>query len=350
LALQRNSRNIPRVALAYAGALIGAGFASGQEIGQFFTAFGQDGIKGIILSGVGLGLLGSLTTSITNKHGLENYGGLLRLTMGDKGAKFFDFCISLALFVGLAVMLSGSAALFEEYLGISFVKGLVITIISLMTALAAKNGGLLWLNSLLVPLMVLIIVVVCLSAPELPGPLPPTQIMRSASPTLFAGKWWVAAILYLSFNLIAGMVILAALPGEDPRGPVLGAALLGLTGLLVAETLLEHTYATNGYEIPMMSVAYQTGPLLSSIYALALWFAMLTTAATDLFGLTQRLAKQFGKDYHLVMLGIILFSLPLVFLGFSNLVKNLYPVLGILGLPVALGLFRTGLKGMLSKY
>lgn len=35
----------------YLGAVIGAGFASGQEIVQFFVVYGGSGIKGCILAG-----------------------------------------------------------------------------------------------------------------------------------------------------------------------------------------------------------------------------------------------------------------------------------------------------------
>lgn len=39
-----------QVAATYVGAVMGAGFASGQEIQQFFARFGYWGLVGVVLS------------------------------------------------------------------------------------------------------------------------------------------------------------------------------------------------------------------------------------------------------------------------------------------------------------
>src|SRR5699024_12405066 len=44
-------RNITGIALAFIGLLVGAGFATGQEVVQYFTAFGINGVWGIAVAG-----------------------------------------------------------------------------------------------------------------------------------------------------------------------------------------------------------------------------------------------------------------------------------------------------------
>ncbi|SDI71827.1 hypothetical protein [Natribacillus halophilus] len=51
-------KDILRVAGAYVGIIVGAGFASGQEIIQFFTSFGMWGIAGAIVTIILFPLLG----------------------------------------------------------------------------------------------------------------------------------------------------------------------------------------------------------------------------------------------------------------------------------------------------
>ena len=46
----RNIRNILSVVCGYAAAVIGAGFASGQEIISFFVKYGKYSIIGVLLS------------------------------------------------------------------------------------------------------------------------------------------------------------------------------------------------------------------------------------------------------------------------------------------------------------
>jgi len=48
---------ILRVAFAFVGIIVGAGFASGQEVMQYFVAFGIDGIWGVIVSAVTMSVM-----------------------------------------------------------------------------------------------------------------------------------------------------------------------------------------------------------------------------------------------------------------------------------------------------
>ena len=53
------------------GALIGAGFASGQEIYSFFFVFGKNGIFGIILTCLMISILIYKTLKIIYKYNIE---------------------------------------------------------------------------------------------------------------------------------------------------------------------------------------------------------------------------------------------------------------------------------------
>ena len=46
---QKTNLNLLNVALMFVGAIMGAGFASGREIWQFFGVFGKQGRVGILL-------------------------------------------------------------------------------------------------------------------------------------------------------------------------------------------------------------------------------------------------------------------------------------------------------------
>ena len=53
-------KNWIKIASIYVGTVIGAGFASGREIIEFFGVYGLKGIVGIIISGFLFSVLGSL--------------------------------------------------------------------------------------------------------------------------------------------------------------------------------------------------------------------------------------------------------------------------------------------------
>lgn len=53
-------RTVLMTALAFVGLVVGAGFATGQEVLQYFISFGAIGIVGAVLSGVVMAVSGTL--------------------------------------------------------------------------------------------------------------------------------------------------------------------------------------------------------------------------------------------------------------------------------------------------
>ena len=52
-------RQTIKVAMALVGLLVGAGFASGQEVIQYFLSFGYIGIVGAVVSGIIIFVVGT---------------------------------------------------------------------------------------------------------------------------------------------------------------------------------------------------------------------------------------------------------------------------------------------------
>ena len=66
-------KNIIKIALVIIGAIIGAGFASGQEIYIFFLSYKKEGILGIIISCTLLGTTIYKSLKIILENNIENY-------------------------------------------------------------------------------------------------------------------------------------------------------------------------------------------------------------------------------------------------------------------------------------
>src|SRR3546814_17985315 len=70
-----NFREAFKISIAFVGVVVGAGFASGQEIMQFFTSFGMVGLVGAVISGalfiflaMALSPLGQQKASLSHKR------------------------------------------------------------------------------------------------------------------------------------------------------------------------------------------------------------------------------------------------------------------------------------------
>src|SRR5690606_33445750 len=87
-----------QIGAAFIGVIVGAGFASGQEVLQFFTSFG--------------GWLQTTSHQNVIYHICGKYLGVA-----------VDFAITFFLFCVTVVMFSGSGAIFEQQFGISSLFG-----------------------------------------------------------------------------------------------------------------------------------------------------------------------------------------------------------------------------------
>ena len=70
-------KNIINISMVIIGSIIGAGFASGQEINSFFYKYGLIGILGIIISIILISLIIYKVFLITKKEKINNYKNFL---------------------------------------------------------------------------------------------------------------------------------------------------------------------------------------------------------------------------------------------------------------------------------
>ena len=107
-------REIFSIVLVIIGALIGAGFASGQEIYSFFYTYGVIGLFGIIITCglISITLYKSLKIICENK--IDNYDEFLKIFIkNEKVTKIINGVINILLLVTFYIMIAGFGAYFE---------------------------------------------------------------------------------------------------------------------------------------------------------------------------------------------------------------------------------------------
>ncbi|WP_341466926.1 YkvI family membrane protein [Desulfofundulus salinus] len=337
-----------QVSALYVGTVIGAGFASGQEIMQFFIIFGEKGLWGVILATLLFGMMGFLLMTLTTALGCSSYAELLPLLMGRRLARVVDW-LSLAMLPGgLAVMLSGSGALFHEQFGLPTELGALLA--ALITALVILGGleGVLVANMILVPVKICIIALVCLLAVIHHGGWP--EIAEAGKPLTGAGRHWLwSSILYVSYNMVVPLAVLSSLGRSVEQRPGVvggftGGIALGTTAVLVTLAGLFFYPQITCYQVPLLCIAGDLGEGWRHGLGMLIWLAILTTAIADAHGFASRLAAGGGRSYRLVGLGTIILTLPLAGMDFTRLVQILYPLFGYAGLMIMAGLLITPFK------
>ncbi len=139
--MKKNWTSAFQIAAVYVGTVVGAGFATGREIVEFFSRFGFVGFLSILLSGYLLIVLGSKLMRIAAQINAVSYQELNIHLFGKWAGKGINIIMLFMLLGVCAVMLAGAGAVFEEQLGLSKNSGVFITIfLSFLVMLVGTKG------------------------------------------------------------------------------------------------------------------------------------------------------------------------------------------------------------------
>jgi uncharacterized membrane protein YkvI len=323
-----------QVAATYVGAVMGAGFASGQEIQQFFANFGNMGLLGILISTTLFSILGWVMLDLQDRWKVTSYLEFFDRLLGKRWGRRVDIIVSALLFLGMIAMMSGAGALFVQYFGLSSWWGVLLTAAVIGLALWSKGEGVLWINTMLIPLKFILCLGIALSAFLFGAVTEGEGVMVASNPLIH--NWVFSGILYVSFNLTLAMVVFASLGKEVQKpgarlGAMLGGIALGVFASVIALVLLRFP-EVKSFEIPMVAVAGKLGNWAGFLYVVVLWFAMLTAAIGNGFSLVTRVVDSIKINYRIASIILLILVIPLSGVRFSNIVKVVYPLFGYLGL------------------
>lgn len=342
------------VVWGYLGAVIGAGFASGQEIVQFFVAYGAVGMRGVILAGVLFAFFGSQVLAMGRYWQTGGYQAILAQLFGSRLGSIVDSLLSLFLFLGICTMFSASGAIFYEHLYLPAPVGILSAYAAVILLLLKDHQGLVSSYNLLVPVKILLLLsvaiyAVCSQESLYVGLVP--ELVTVPNKEL----WPLASLLYVAYNFSLAMVILAEYNEPSYRrtatlGALTGGLLLGLMALIMYQALLINMPEVMHYEVPMLYVAGRIGKGLKMIYLIVLWLGILTTALANTYGFAKRLASFSGLRYFSCLFLTATLAVPLAFQSFTRLVGIVYPLFGILGLAILLALGRKFMQETLARF
>lgn len=326
-----------KIAFTYIGTVIGAGFASGQEIFQFFSTFGINGLLGIFVTVILYSVFGYIIMDLGRQLNSFSHREIIYFASGKHIGRIIDSIITVFLFGSMITMFAGAGALLKQQLEISSMWGsLLMGILTAFTLLSGMNGIINSMSILVPVLLFLIIGIGILSIWVTPIPLYVINI--TLSPSSLIHNWVLGAVLYFSSNIIMAISVLAPLGVNGgnkkaiQKGSMLAGISLGICAIVITLCLWGAIEKIIYLEMPMLYVAGRLHPILQLIYILVLFISIYTTAIGCSYGFISRIALKDCRGSQFIIIGFICFALLLSRIGFSNLVKYLYPIQGYAGL------------------
>ncbi|HOP68380.1 MAG: hypothetical protein WBK48_01890 [Dethiobacteria bacterium] len=321
-----------KVGAVYIGTVVGAGFASGQEILQFFGYFGLWGLAGLALATLLFGLLGAKVMLIAQRSGKGSYSRVIDAVGGRRLGPFISMVITFFLFGIFVAMVAGTGAVFEQEFNLPRSLGLAVMAgISAVTVLSGL-GRVIDTISGVVPFLIAAVLGVGLYI-LFSGPL---DLSWSAPARATLPCWPLSGLAYVSYNLTLAVPILApmgTLAGSRTliKGALWGALGLGVPALVILLTILAGAPEASGYEIPMLAMAGRVAPAVRKAYTLVLVAEVYTTAIGSLYGFVSRLVPGQSPHFKPVTLLVALGAFFAGHLGFSQIVATVYPAIGLAG-------------------
>ena len=331
---------IARIAAAYAGTVVGAGFASGQELLQFFVSYGTVGIASILLAGLLFAFLGSQILELGFRLQATSYHHVLYAVCGRRPGKALDGVTALFLFGGLCIMLSSTRAVCHDYFGFDDNTGSLLMALAVAGTVRFGIQGVSTMNLLVIPLLVGATAVVSVSSLyfHLDEVLSVMAALQPQPQLWPAFHWLPACLLYVSYNIMLGATLLAPLGRATPDktvrllGGVAGGVLLGALGLMIMLVIMLHYPDIAKYEVPMLYVSNAQHGLNHIGYAVMLLKAMFSTAMASLYGCTAKLQSATRLSFGTCLAVTTIAGLGGSQFGFADLVSFLYPLFGYLSL------------------
>ena len=331
-------RNIIGIALAFIGLLVGAGFATGQEVVQYFTAFGLNGVWGIIIAGIVMTLAGTVFLQLGSYFHASEHNAVFRKVSHPIVSKMLDVAVIFTLFAVGFVMLAGAGSNLAQQFGLpTWVGSTAMMVLVLLTGLLDVDKVSNVIGMLTPTIIIAVIAVLIYTLMNMPDD-PAAVIDVAAQTETPIGHWLLSAFNYNGLALILAVSMSLVIGGDhiSPReagwGGIIGgfvySVLLGLAGFV----LLMGADKIGDSDVPMLVLVNEMGDTAGVLMAIVIFLMIFNTAIGMFYALGKRLSAGREKRTYPIFAAGTLAGYAMSFLGFKTLMNYVYPILGYLGM------------------
>lgn len=329
-------KKIYQIGAAFIGVIVGAGFASGQEVLQFFTSFGVWGMVGGVVAMGLFAFLGMVLAQLGSRLQTTSHERVIYHICGKYLGIAVDVFVTFFLFGVAVIMFSGSGAIFEEQFGVSAALGnLFMTVIVIASVLLDVKKVITMIGAFTPILMLTVLIIAIYSIITFDFSTFGENAALSSNQA--APNWLMAAFLYVSYNIAIGAPMMTVMGGTvkdekvAAKGAIFGGIGLGLLILLISVSMMTHLGEIADVAMPMLVIANNISPIVGGIISVILLGMIYNTAVGMLYTFSARVVKPGTTKFKVsvVVFGAIAFISSNI--GFVNLVGTVYPVMGYLG-------------------
>ena len=305
--------------------VVGAGFASGREITDYFLIYGEKWKIGILLSSLMFFLISFAVTDIINRKKIKSYTEYLSVVIGGKTAVFTEWISGLFFFTMFFAMAAAAGSAAEEMFGVNYRVGVAVSLIICAFVMSNGMGALEILSVVLVP--ALIIGIAAIGGKSVGNP----RILADCG-----GSIVLSSIIYVSYNTISTASVIVQ--SEDAGGKsdslitgVICGAAMGFMGIVIGNAILSASDNVINSQLPFSAVASSLGGIYNAVYTLVVIAAVFTTAVCNGIAAVAFAVEKIHINRRRAVTLLIASAAMFSVISFSDFVSKIYPLFGLAG-------------------
>lgn len=338
-----------QLGFTFTGCFLGAGYVSGQELYQFFGAFGPSGIIGLFTAVAILALLNVMLIKIVGKTKNASIDAAIVGANNKPLLSLAGFAEIVIFFGTYVVMAAGAGSLVAKLANAPVLSITGSLVFSIIISFISVRGitGLVKIFSAAVPVLVVMTVIIGAISVYLNAQnglvFTPSDKFNPLIP-----NWFLGAVTFASYNLFCSIGVLCpvGLRVKSRKTAVLGTVYGCIMLIFVAFSVMFSMAASPmsaNEALPMLAISEAISPYLMYIYAALLFIAMSGASLACLIPIVAYAAEKsrfFEKHAAPLTFAVSFIAFILSCFGFADLVGTVFSSFGYIALFAVFGLIR----------
>ena len=287
------SKKYLSAAFAYVGVIVGAGLASGQDLLQYFLAYGAIGLIGIAALGVLNVIFGAVALQLGSYYRSDNHDVVFEQIARPALRRIIDVVLVFSAFTMGFVMLAGAGANLEQQFGLpSWAGGALCAVLVVLTAFL-NFDRIMNVIGVFTPIIMVAITVLMIYSLVTPHASVAELDAAARNVTPALPNLVFSTLNYFALCVVGGIAMAFVLGGsilrigEARRAGHIGGVLIALVLGADAVALYLTVDRIGNFDVPALEIARSVHPAFAFGYTLVI-FALIYNTAFSLFYSTAR--------------------------------------------------------------
>lgn len=331
------SKKYLSVAFAYVGVVIGAGLASGQDLLQYFLAYGAIGLIGIAALGVLNVIFGAVALQLGSYYRSDNHDEVFERIAHPALRRLIDVVLVFSAFTMGFVMLAGAGANLEQQFGLpSWMGGALCAVLVVLTAFL-NFDRIMNVIGVFTPIIMVAIAVLMIYSLVTPHASVAELDAAARNVTPALPNLVFSTLNYFALCVVGGIAMAFVLGGsilrigEARRAGHIGGVLIALVLGADAVALYLNVDRIWNFDVPALEIARSVHPAFAFGYTLVIFALIYNTAFSLFYSTARRFSGGSTARLRIVLIAVVAAGYAASFMGFKKLIGVMYPIIGWLG-------------------